>query len=272
MNYNIPNIENVVTWQTELAGQTMSWLGEDNQEQYEKKLTNATTRRQLEQSGWLTTTLEYSFNSHGFRSPEFDPTKDHFCAFGDSVTAGVALRYDQIYSTIIESKLGITCYNFGHAGGSDSTSIRLALNWLPKLAPKFIIYQTTFVHRFEWYEPWNYIKHPGVNGKYPSDIRKPVHGVIYGVQPHGGGSVPTIDCGLYEHWITVDLNQDLMAIKNLMIMRYLCQQLNIQLIEVSIDEFFTKPDDKGRDLLHPGPKMHQLQAERILDKLSWEKS
>lgn len=261
MNYNITDIENIVTWQAEFAGQTLQWVGEDNQEQYEKKLNNANTRRQLEQSGWLTNTLTYQFNSHGFRSPEFDPTNDHFCAFGDSVTAGVALNYNQIYSTIIESKIGISCYNFGQAGGSDSTSVRLALTWLPKLAPKFVIYQSTFKHRFEWIEPWH-------GQRNPAGIKNPQQAVIYGVQPHGGGSSPSTQSDLYQHWINIDTNRELLAVKNLMTMRYLCQEMQIPLIEISIDDFFSKLDDKGRDLLHPGPKIHRIQAERILEKLN----
>lgn len=244
----LEGLDKVGTYQQYHANQTLEWMGEDNQERYNHMLSNPEQRRLLEQSGWTTTSIVYRFNSQGFRSHEFDAQGDYFCVFGDSVTFGAALRQDQIYCSQLEERLGIKCYNFGQSGGSNDTATRWAMTYLPTLRPRFVIWQTTFDHRFEW-------------------LTGPTMAQVFGVQAAGGGKTPETRGDLYVNWIDVDMNRSINLAKNLMCMRYMCKEIGVPLVEIDITEFFSPPEDRARDLLHPGPQAHKKNANRMMDRL-----
>lgn len=230
------------------AGQTLEWLGEDSLERFEKNCRDPEKLEILRSSGWLDRGITYRFNKFGFRGNEVDGSVDNFCVFGDSVTFGTAMAEDWLYTHYISQSLGIYCNNFGVAGGSDMSSIRLAMTWIDKLKPKFVIYQKTFDHRLEWIEEKN-------------------QAVIYGVQPGGGGSPPKITDKLFQTWIDIDDNRIIMSVKNDMAMRWLCHSLNVPLFVVSIEDFFSPEKNFARDLLHPGPQKHREVAERLLREI-----
>jgi hypothetical protein len=235
-----------------MAGKSLTHWGEDTPERFQKLQSVPKNRNLLETFGWIDTEINYDFNSLGFRGHEPKKDKKHFCVFGDSVTFGAAIRYEQTYGYLLEQELGMHCYNFGHCGGSDSTSLRLALTHLPDLNPEFVVYQTTFEHRFEW-------------------IDEKMRATTYGVQAAGGSNDTVADGFLYRQWMMCDLNRELLHNKNLTAMRYLCEKSNIPLIEIEINDFFKPPYDLGRDLLHPGAISHQKQCSVILDKLKIRK-
>lgn len=231
-----------------MAKKSLPWWGEDNLERFQKLQSVPKNKKLLEDNGWIDTEINYNFNSLGFRGHDPNKDKKHFCVFGDSVTFGAAIRYEQTYGYLLEQELGVYCYNFGHCGGSDSTSLRLALTHLPGLNPEFVVYQTTFEHRFEW-------------------IDENMRATTYGVHAAGGSSDTVASGDLYRQWLACDLNRELLHNKNLTAMRYLCEKSNIPLIEVDINDFFKPPSDFGRDLLHPGAVSNQTQCDLILDKL-----
>lgn len=240
------SLKDIQLFHSKFASLALEWFGEDNQAAFEKNSQDPHRRSLLENSGWLDRKVEYRFNSLGFRGKEFRGDVPNFCVFGDSITFGSAMPEEFLYVHHIENQTGIYCNNFGSPGGSNSTSVRLALTWLEELNPRFVIYQKTFEHRFEWIEDTT--------------------AVIYGVQAAGGGQTPTSNDQFYLHWIDSEENRIIMDRKNDMAMRWICHSLNIPLIETHIEEFFTLENDRARDLLHPGPIRHREMADKLLKK------
>ena len=69
----------------------------------------------------------------------------------------------------------------------------------------------------------------------------------------------------YREWITNPENMRLHDLKNLWSVERLCDRLNIPLHHWSwADMFDDRVDDYGRDLAHPGARVHQVFAERVL--------
>jgi hypothetical protein len=235
--------EHVKNPQRSLAGQTLNWLGEDNEENFQRHLADQQKRRLLENSGWLDTKITYSFNQQGFRSLELDPAQDHICVFGCSMTFGVGINSQQRYGDMLAQDLGISCYNFGVSGGSDSASFRLAYTWLPKLRPRLVVYQTTFFERFEIIDN-AYSKTLGVNAAL-------------------GGTVPVGQGDMYKTWIINEENASLLAIKNKLAMKMLCNNLRLEMIEISCEDFFGSWNTCARDTHHPGIDANL----KVLDKI-----
>jgi hypothetical protein len=263
------DLELVINPTTELANKTIYWYGNDSEEVYNKNLADPIQYSRLKAGGWINTTIEYQYNSNGFRGSEFDSAHNHFCVFGGSIVNGIGLLYEQLYPTIIANQLNIQCFNFGQPGGSNDTAFRLALTWIPKLKPKFVIYQTTFKSRVEMIELPNHEYQTPVWQKKP-----PARAEIYGIQTVAPGRTAQINRDhLYKNWVMHDLNQDLLKLKNLLAFRQLCKECNCQLIETADDNFDTDLDhmDRARDLYHPGPNLHRQQAEKMLN-IIWQKS
>lgn len=226
----------------ELAGKTFEWIGEDNLENFNKHLNDPNTHDCIKP--WIDKKITYQFNTHGFRSPEFISQGDYFLCFGCSFTFGTAIQAEQRYGDLVASRTNLTSYNFGVQGGNDSTSFRLALTWLDKLNPKFVVYQTTFSQRFEV-----------INNNIAS---------TYGINAALGGKTAQGFGELYKQIITTEANGQLLAIKNRLAIRQLCQEKNVRLIEIDCNEFH---DSDARDLHHPGPIANQQVAEIILNTL-----
>ena len=230
-----------INYADSLAGKTFEWLGEDNLENFNKHIHDERIKN------WIDKKIIYQFNTQGFRSSEFIDQGDYFLCFGCSFTFGTAIQAEQRYGDIVAKQTDIVSYNFGVQGGNNSTSFRLALTWLDKLTPKFVVYQTTFPQRFEV-----------INNDIAS---------TYGINAALGGEVPQDFGNLYKQIITTEANGELLAIKNQLAMRQLCQEKNIKLIEISYIDFLKTHDCSSRDLHHPGPIANQSIAEIILNTL-----
>jgi hypothetical protein len=241
--FDMPELAEIRTWQTYLRNQSLEWFGEDNQESFEKKLRNRDQRGQLELNGWIGRSIQYRFNDHGFRGEEYLTDRPHFCVFGDSVTFGAALCESDLYHQVLAQRLDLVSYNFGINGGSDASSVRLAMTWLPKLKPRFVIWQKTFDHRYELIEDYKQAS-------------------VYGVSARGDGEPPWTADTYYRVWIEHDENRRLAAIKNACTMRYLCERLGIPLFEIDINDFYMEAS-LARDLMHPGPGCHARVADLL---------
>ena len=69
---------------------------------------------------WRDRSIEYSLNSQGYRSPEFDQIdwSNSIVCFGCSMTFGIGLALDQTWPAQLEQLLGYPCVNLGIPGGS----------------------------------------------------------------------------------------------------------------------------------------------------------
>lgn len=234
-------------YQVGFANQTFEWLGEDNLENFNKHSSNSATRKKLEEAGWFDKKISYQFNSHGFRSPEFDTSGNYFISVGCSFTFGTAIQAEQRYADIVAKQTGLTSYNLGIQGGCDDTSFRLLLTWLDKLNPKFVVYQNTFPQRFEV-----------INNQCS---------IIYGINAALGGGVPQDHGLMYKQILSTETNEQIRARKNQLAVRQLCQEYGVKLIEISYIDFLKTHDISSRELHHPGSIANQSVAEIILNTL-----
>jgi len=129
------------------ANQTLSWLGFDQELYYKNNL--KINYDQLQENGWIDyEPFTYSFNSLGFRGPEFT---DEPClvTLGCSLTFGIGLPYDSTWAVLLAKKLDLKLVNLGVGGTSNDVAFRLAYSWLPRLNPKIVVLNATFSDRFE---------------------------------------------------------------------------------------------------------------------------
>jgi hypothetical protein len=95
-------------------------------------------------------TIEYAYNSLGYRSPEVDSiSKDFFISFGCSHTLGVGLHLEDTYSYLLAQELKYEYLNFGMGGGAQNIVWANSTAWLTnqQLKPKFVILQWPEIER-----------------------------------------------------------------------------------------------------------------------------
>ena len=93
--------------------------------------------------------VDYSYNSRGFRGPEWPSEIDNvYWCVGDSFTAGIGSPYNHTWHAVLSDRLKITTVNVSMDGSSNMWMARKILNIL-EVKPKHIIVQWSFIHRRE---------------------------------------------------------------------------------------------------------------------------
>jgi len=89
--------------------------------------------------------IEYSFNSHGYRTREFADVKDNefILVFGCSHTEGVGLHEEDIWCSQLCNALGIDKINLGKAGSGHDVQYLNTVQYIKNKypMPKMVIYQ-----------------------------------------------------------------------------------------------------------------------------------
>ena len=137
--------------------QTVYWSGTDTKELFLKNLNNPEKRKQLEKYNWVNTKIEYSFNSAGYRSIEFDANDNGFMVLGCSFTSGVGLHVHQIWPELLSNKLNQPVWNLGVGGTGLDTAYRLAAHYIPRLRPSKVVLLAPEKTRLEI---WNCQEYP----------------------------------------------------------------------------------------------------------------
>ena len=214
------------------AGQTLHWLPMDTRELYEKNLKDNFI--ELEKYGWVNSSFTYNFNKSGFRCQEFN-TSLSIVFLGASVTTGIGLPEECIWTTIVAKKLNLTPYNLGVGGAANDTSFRLAYYWLDKLKPHVVVNLQTFNHRTE----------------------------IFTIKKFENNH----ELGEFEHcWTLSEINGNLNKLKNNLAIAKLCENLKIHY--VSLEATDMEPyKDLARDLYHPGKITNSDFADYVLSKI-----
>ena len=133
---------------TSVANKTLLWNTSDNQEIFLKNLQDPEKKQQLENLGFIENPIHYQFNSHGFRTAEFNQPVDVVC-FGCSFTMGTGVHEFNTWPAQLQTQTGMTVANLGHAGSSNDTAFRFANHYLELLKPKYAVWQQTDMHRLE---------------------------------------------------------------------------------------------------------------------------
>jgi len=218
-----------------VAGQTINWLSPDSEENYQRNISDPGKRRLLQQFGWVDQHIDYTFNSDGFRTDEFDD-RPNFVTIGCSFTQGVAVNRSETWAQLVSDQLGLSVWNLGVAGASADTCYRIIKHYAPILKPKFVVLLEPRHNRTELY-------HSGQQHPY-------VINWAYDTASWGNNNY-------IKTWLSNDTNMQLHAEKNRAAIAYVCNQLDIPVIMYSPNDYVDLITDKiqidlGRDLLHPG--------------------
>jgi lysophospholipase L1-like esterase len=226
-----------------LAGQTVHWDTTDNKDWYFKNTQNIEARHRLAELGFLDTEIKYTYNSHGFRTAEFDQQFDVAC-FGCSFTMGTGVHGQDTWPEQLSALTGLHVANLGHAGSSNDTAVRFALHYLKLLRPKYAVWLQTDMHRIELMDD----SVPLSLNIMASDTRN-----------------PCADDYFIKTWFTSPTNQQLNLQKNTLAFEQLCSLLDIESVIVPRDNSMDRPFPNGgaRDLLHPGPDAYKKLAQQV---------
>jgi hypothetical protein len=102
------------------ANQDLPWSGTDNELRWATNWKNPSNRDFLNSLK----DFQYSYNSHGFRTPEFN-NKPCIIALGCSHTEGVGVAVKDTWPSVLEHLSGNTVYNLGVGGCGIDTVYRL---------------------------------------------------------------------------------------------------------------------------------------------------
>jgi hypothetical protein len=230
---------------SKLAGQTVHWDTSDNKEWYSKNIENKNTRQRLTELGFLETPIEYQYNSHGFRTAEFDQQFDVVC-FGCSFTMGTGVHSKDTWPVQLAELTGLRVANLGHAGSSNDTAFRFASHYLKYLKPQYAVWIQTDRHRIELLD----------------DVVPMSLNIMAGDTKN-----PCADDYFIKTWFSNDANQQLNLEKNTLAFEHLCQSLEVKSIILPRQSIKTGPfpSNDARDLTHPGRNSYKTLAQQVKD-------
>lgn len=231
------------------ANQTLLWLPQDSEERYEHHL--KTKYHELESQGWIGRTIEYKFNSEGFRADEFIDNQPSIITLGCSLTVGIGLPLEETWAYQVAQALNLHMYNLGIGGRSSDVAFRLALHYVPKLKPQVVVFVPPDPGRFEVIVP------------------RDNHTICENYGPWTPNVSHTESVDFYKKWILSDDNSYLNRAKNIMAIKHLCHTHNIKCVTASRHHLISNPGNNyARDLSHPGAKINQEFASIVLDKIN----
>ena len=233
---------------SQLAGKTVAWDTSDSEKIFLQNVQNDHTRQLLESLGFLSTPVEYKYNSHGFRTVEFDQQFDVVC-FGCSYTMGTGVHEKDTWPRQLESLTGLQVANLGHAGSSNDTAFRYAQHYLPLLRPRYAVWLQTDMHRLELID----------------DARVVNLNIVASDVAIG----PCADDYFIKVWFSSVTNQLLNLQKNTLAFGSLCDSLDIRPVVLPRDTISAhQPFPHARDLSHPGAEFYKIIAGQVANLIT----
>jgi len=230
-NSQIPQHNN-----TFAKNKTLYWSGCDRKELWESNMKDSSNYDYFVSRGWDNEyAIEYKFNSHGFRTDEFDE-RIGYLALGCSFTEGVGLPSDSVWPTLLADKLKTHIWNLGVGGSSLDTCFRLLDYYISKMSVKGVFLLQPPDDRFEIHTP--------------SEIISLSHPM----------PLPTYETHMLKLWLSNDNNSKYNITKNLLAMKQICDSHDVFFVHRRFDDLFAcppvlTPADGGywaRDMLHAG--------------------
>jgi hypothetical protein len=126
----------------QFPNQTFHWFGSDRAHTYKR-----------ESSIYGHRDILYQFNSRGYRSIEYDALSDSnkVLFLGDSVTMGVGLPYQDVWTSQLAHRIGLEQHNYGVGGCSNELIAQIACQTIPLLKPKLVVVMFTSLSRRSYY-------------------------------------------------------------------------------------------------------------------------
>ena len=222
--------------------QELLWLPNDTEDVFIKNM--AIRRLEMTALGWDKAIIKYNFNSHGFRTGEFNiRTHEKTMMFlGCSIPFGIGLPLECTMPVIVSEILGVQCYNLTLPGSSNDTAFRIAQYWIPKLKPDTVVLVSPEMTRLEVM-------------KYKQSI------------PFRVNDKASMKSEFYLNWILDEQNGKLNREKNKLAIENICLSKQSDFYYFPVEENF-EFIDKARDLSHQGIQSHLLATERLLRLIS----
>ena len=206
----------------------------DTQDRYNKNLKE--NFKLLKHYNWIDKTIEYKFNSLGFRSIEFDDTPN-IIFLGCSNTQGIGIRQEDRWTELVANSLDLSCFNLGIGGTSADTAFRLLYALIGKLRPKLVIFRE------------------------PPGIRIEINYEDNFLALHVGSEMPPKICDYFlGYYASNDINHNLNLLKNINAMENLSMKHGSKFLFAKDIALI----DPARDLTHPGIISNQKYAKYVL--------
>ena len=227
---------------------TMYWEGTDNEKRWNKHCKDPEKWQELKRNGWNEKTITYEIDDIGFRNPpNTDPSKS-VMTFGCSYTFGTGLRYEDIWPTKL-LKYFPSVYNVGVGGSSNDKCVFIARGMIPYFKPKVVFHLMPDPDRIDIISEFtnnemvtllpNYLQNYEGYYKYRTD----------------------------EYWQWLHEQRNMYALKRM------CSKEGIPYVAIPIRDvpisLTGKREDEidwGRDLSHFGEEMHDIIAEKMMQK------
>lgn len=137
------------------------WMCGDSEANFEKN----------PKHGYTKTSITYDYNSHGFRTQEFDlaSSRKNILFFGCSHTEGIGLRVEDTWVYKVSQNFpDHNCYNLGVGGGGPDMVTRMLYNTCELFTPEVVFIMWPCLLRFETYEacPMDAPGHPTKRGQW----------------------------------------------------------------------------------------------------------
>ena len=218
------------------------WLPCDDNFVYQHNLKN--NNNDLVKYNWIDCKFTYKFNSHGFRSNEFNHD-DSILFLGCSLTVGIGLPLEHTWAHQVAKTLNLECLNLSIGGTGPDTAFRLAYHYIPQIKPKLVVFLDPPLGRFSLVSS---------NGNFYQFVTGDPEGIDPMFKKY------------YEHWISLEENLVLDSIKHRLALQSLCQEYHSKFVYVSYEN--VPFIDYGRDLVHPGINSNKVVAELVLDRIN----
>lgn len=225
------------------ANQEVMWFGGDSQQKYQTNLKEH--RHELEKYNWIDHPITYKFNSHGFRSNEFND-RPSIMFLGCSHTLGVGLPVEMTWTHLVSQQLNLESCNLGLASGSCDSAFRIANHYIPKLKPQIVFLLA------------------------PDQARLEILGTDSIEALTAMDSTGLAKENFYRKWLSVEENQRMNQEKNILAIKHLCQVNNIKFANLyswHTVNYGNDTADKARDLQHWGQLRNQDIANHALETI-----
>ena len=221
---------------TYLANLEINWLGMDSESVYNENLLSNYVL--IERHGWLNHDIRYKFNSHGFRTNEFNNLPS-IMFLGCSFTVGVGLPQEHTWPFIVSKKLSLEMINLGIGGIGEDGVFRIADYYVDKIKPKILVFLQPPVGRLS----------------LVTEEKK-----IHYFRIMDFDLVPNDYKPFYRDYIACEENLILSIKKHKMAIENICLKNNIKFVYVDgINNI-----DLARDLTHPGIQSNSVFANKVL--------
>jgi hypothetical protein len=227
--------------QWDLRGTTQKWFHSDLEWWFDKN----------QPAGWTKDSIEYRFNSEGFRMDRDLSSVSTGCDLyiGDSHTLGLGVNYEDTWAYKHHKRYGENVYvNMGVSGGCLDTVTRLLGTWVSALNPSNIYlldpapYRSEFILTDEIF----------VSGSWTTLAARRLAGV------EKTDEIVFQD-KLFKEYVSGDVHQHANRAKNLEAIQNICKNCNLFYSpHFPINDEYLK---QARDGFHAGPDQH----DKILD-------